>query len=86
MSWARWVCRAEAAAALPDPDRGHEAILITVHDRHYLFDCGHGATLQIIRSNVNPATVNTLFFSHLHFDHIADFPFFMIIPLTLFNE
>lgn len=67
-----------SAAALPDPDRCHGAVLITVRERHYLFDCGHGATLQIVRANVNPAIVNTVFFSHLHFDHIADFPFFMM--------
>ena len=67
-----------SAAALPDPNRCHAAILITVKERHYLFDCGHGATLQIIRANVNPTAVNTIFFSHLHFDHIADFPFFMM--------
>ena len=47
------------AAALPDPDRCHASILISVQDQHYLFDCGHGATQQIIRANVNPAKVNT---------------------------
>lgn len=65
-------------AALPDPDRNHSSILVTVRDRHYLFDCGHGATHQLVRANVDPATVNTVFLSHLHYDHIADYPFFMI--------
>ena len=65
-------------AALPDPDRNDSAILITVRDRHYLFDCGHGATRQMVRANVDPATVNVVFLSHLHYDHIADFPYFMI--------
>ena len=74
------------AAALPDPDRCHASILITVHNQHYLFDCGHGATQQIIRANVNPAKVNTVFFSHLHFDHIADFPFFMLSTWIINRE
>ena len=65
-------------AAIPDPDRNHSAILITVQGRHYLFDCGHGATHQMVRANVHPARVDTVFLSHLHYDHIADFPFFMI--------
>ena len=66
------------AAAMPDPDRNHSGILITVRGRHYLFDCGHGATHQLIRSNVHPARVDTIFLSHLHYDHIADFAFFLL--------
>jgi ribonuclease Z len=65
-------------AAIPDPDRNYSAILITVAGRHDLFDCGHGATHQMVRANVHPARVDTVFLSHLHYDHIADFPFFMI--------
>src|SRR5699024_412235 len=67
------------AAALPDPDRGHSSILVTVSDnQHYLLDCGNGATRQMLRAHVDPADVNTIFFTHLHFDHIADFPFFAL--------
>ena len=66
------------AAAMPDPDRNHSGILITVSGRHYMFDCGHGATHQLIRSNIHPATVDTIFLSHLHYDHIADFAFFLL--------
>jgi ribonuclease Z len=66
------------AAAVPDPDRNHSSILVTVRGRHYLFDCGQGATHQMIRSHINPATVDIVFLSHLHFDHIADFPFFVL--------
>lgn len=66
-------------AALPDPDRGQSAILLTVgEDRHYLFDCGEGATRQMVRANVNPADVGCVFLTHLHHDHICDFPFFAI--------
>jgi ribonuclease Z len=65
-------------AALPDPDRHHSSILITVRGRHYLFDCGHGATRQMVRAGIDPVSVDAVFLSHLHYDHIADFPFFMI--------
>jgi ribonuclease Z len=65
-------------AAMPDPDRHHSAILLTVRGRHYLFDCGHGATRQMVRAGIDPATVDVIFLSHLHYDHIADFPYFMI--------
>lgn len=66
------------AAAAPDPNRNHSAILVSVRDRHYLLDCGHGATHQLIRENINPVHVDTVFLSHLHYDHIADFPFFLL--------
>lgn len=65
-------------AALPDPDRGHTSILITVNEKHYLFDCGNGATRQLIRANVDPSTVDVVFLTHLHMDHIADLPFFLL--------
>ena len=65
-------------AALCDPDRNHSSIVITVRDRNYLFDCGHGATHQLMRAGVDPVGINVVFLSHLHFDHIADFPYFML--------
>jgi ribonuclease Z len=65
-------------AALADPDRGHSSILVTARDRHYLLDIGHGATRQMVRANVDPATVNHVFISHLHFDHMEDSAYFLI--------
>lgn len=65
-------------AALADPDRGHSSILVTVKDRHYLLDIGHGATRQMVRANVDPARVNHVFISHLHFDHMEDSAYFLI--------
>ena len=62
----------------PSPERGGSAILITTAGRHYLFDCGQGATRQMVRANVSPVDVNHVFFSHLHYDHIIDFPYFIL--------
>ena len=65
-------------AAVPDPNRGHSAIHIAVRDQNYMFDCGHGATLQMVKAYIDPTLVNTVFLSHLHYDHIADFAYFLI--------
>ena len=65
-------------AALVDPDRGHSGIVLSVEGRHYLLDIGHGATRQLVRANIDPAQVNNVFISHLHFDHIADAGYFVI--------
>jgi ribonuclease Z len=66
-------------AALPDPDRCHTSILLTLDNgRHFLLDCGHGATRQLMRVDVNPADVAHLLLTHLHHDHVCELPFFVI--------
>jgi ribonuclease Z len=66
-------------AALPDPDRCHSSILVTLDSgRHVMLDCGHGATRQLMRVDVNPADVGDLFLTHLHHDHVCELPFFVI--------
>jgi ribonuclease Z len=66
-------------AALPDPDRCHTSILLTLDNgRHFLIDCGHGATRQLMRVDVNPADISHLLLTHLHHDHVCEFPFFVI--------
>lgn len=66
-------------AALPDPDRCHSSILITLASgRHLMLDCGHGATRQLMRIDVNPADVRDVFLTHLHHDHVCELPFFVI--------
>jgi ribonuclease Z len=59
-------------AAIADPERGGSGILITVEDQHYLFDCGVGTTRNMIKANVNPADVDQIFLSHLHYHLFAD--------------
>lgn len=65
-------------AALVDPDRGHSGVVLSIEGRHYLLDIGHGTTRQLVRANVDPSTVNNVFISHLHFDHIEDTAYFVI--------
>lgn len=66
-------------AALPDPERCHTSILLTLaNGRHFLVDCGHGATRQLMRANISPVEVKSLLLTHLHHDHVCDFPFFVI--------
>ena len=66
------------SAAAPDPDRGGSGIVLTVRGRHYLFDCGANTTRSMIKSHIDPTQVETVFLSHLHYDHIVDFPYFLL--------
>ena len=66
-------------AAFVDPDRAQSGILVTLDNgRNYLFDCGAGITRNMVRANVSPADVSAVFLTHLHHDHICDFPLFVI--------
>lgn len=62
----------------PDPDAGGSAIVLTVAGRHYLVDCGHGATQSMVRAGIDPAAINHVFLTHLHYDHAIDFPLFVL--------
>lgn len=66
------------AAACPDPERNHTGVLLTTGGTNYLFDCGHGITNQMMRANVHPKDVDVVFLTHLHYDHIVDFPYFLL--------
>lgn len=66
-------------AAFPDPLRGQSGILLTLaNGRHFLFDCGAGTTRKLVEANVNPADVELVCLTHLHHDHICDYPAFII--------
>lgn len=49
-----------------------------VGDATYLLDIGTGATRNLIGANIDPLSVKALFLTHLHFDHTADLPVFVI--------
>ncbi|AOS37382.1 MBL fold hydrolase [Pseudomonas brassicacearum] len=73
-------------AALPDPDRAQTGILLTLaNGRNFLLDCGEGVTRQMVKANVNPADVECVVFSHLHHDHICNYPF-LIISAWMLNR
>ena len=66
-------------APLPDPDRAQSGILVTLENgARYMFDCGAGTVRNMVAANANPAEVKAVFLTHLHHDHICDFPFFTI--------
>jgi ribonuclease Z len=66
-------------AAFVDPDRAQSGTLVTLSNgRNYLFDCGGGITRNMVKADVNPADVPVVFLTHLHHDHICDYPIFAI--------
>lgn len=40
----------------------------------YLVDCGEGTSRQVLRSNIDPASISAIYISHLHGDHCFGLP------------
>ncbi len=67
-----------SGAVRPVPGRDGPAQVVVVDDEPLLFDCGRGAVTNLRRAGIPPETVNRVFFTHLHFDHVSDFPYFIL--------
>jgi ribonuclease Z len=64
---------------LPSADRCGAGQLIVAGATNVLVDCGWGSARKLIPSGVQPARVDTALFTHMHSDHITDFPDFMFL-------
>jgi ribonuclease Z len=67
-----------SGSAIPDPERGNSSQAVVVDGLTLLFDCGERTTVNLIRAGINPLDVDSLFFTHLHWDHISDFGYFAL--------
>ena len=47
--------------------------MILVNDAAYVFDCGVGATIQLVRAEIRLASLRHVFITHHHSDHNADY-------------
>lgn len=68
---------------LPSGNRCGAGNLITSGDSTVLVNCGWGAARRLIASGVPLGKVNTIFFTHMHSDHITDLPDLMMMRWTL---
>ena len=58
--------------------RQQSSYLIDAEERLYLLDCGPTALLAMKRAGFEPARLKAILISHLHGDHFAGLPFFII--------
>ncbi len=68
-----------SGAVRNNPRRGGPAQILHVGDRVLMFDCGRSACTNLARAGVRVETVDRLFLTHLHFDHICDVPYFVFV-------
>ena len=57
-----------------DIDRFSQSILVEAGNERLLFDTGRGTAIRLSQMNVNLSSVDNIFFTHLHSDHIVGFP------------
>ena len=62
----------------PTPDRFGSAYVVDVGGEKLLFDCGPATTFKLAKVGISPAEIDSVFFTHHHFDHDADFPAFVL--------
>lgn len=60
------------------PNRHRTAEVVLVGGEPILFDCGEGATRQLQEAGIDPTDVEYVFFTHHHFDHNTDYPYFAL--------
>ena len=58
------------SSAVPTLTRGLSATAVVREGDVFLFDCGEGTQLQLMRSGVKRSRIHSIFIGHLHGDHL----------------
>ena len=62
----------------PRAYRAGQSIAVLSDDAGAIFDLGPGSAMNLFASSVDPLKIDQLFFTHHHFDHMADFGHFVM--------
>jgi ribonuclease BN (tRNA processing enzyme) len=72
-----------AGTPTPTPDRWGTCFILEVCGERLMIDCGPASTYKMHHMGVPCTTIGHLFFTHLHSDHISDYPCFL---MTRFDQ
>lgn len=61
------------------PNRGGPSYLVTIDGRRLLFDCGRCAVHNLHRLGTPVESIDEIYITHLHFDHICDLPLMLLL-------
>jgi ribonuclease Z len=56
--------------SIPTIERGLPAMSLEYNGAVYLFDCGEGTQMQMLRYGVNAHRIRAIFITHMHGDHV----------------
>lgn len=63
---------------IPIVDRSGPSILVQAGSEAMLFDCGRGVPVRLWQLHIAMRDITTVFFTHLHSDHVVGFPDFWL--------
>jgi len=72
-----------------DPERSGPSLAIIVNNMSYVVDCGPGVVRRAVAASkkeipsLDASKLNRLFITHLHSDHTAGYPDFILTPAVL---
>ena len=58
------------SAAMPTLTRGLSATAVVREGDVFLFDCGEGTQIQLMRAGVKRSRIHSIFIGHMHGDHL----------------
>lgn len=61
-----------------DPTRQQAALVLQINGANLLFDAGRGVTSQLLQAGITPQTVDAVFITHHHYDHISNLGEFLL--------
>lgn len=67
-----------SGSALADPERGNASQAVVIDGTVLQFDCGRRTMDNLMIAGINPVDVDYIFFTHLHFDHIVEYGYYVI--------
>ena len=62
----------------PRAHRAGQSIAVLADGAGAIFDLGPGSAMNLFASSIDPLQIDQLFFTHHHFDHMADFGHFVM--------
>ncbi len=72
-----------AGTPTPTKDRWGTCFVLDIVGQRFMIDCGPASTYKLFHAGIASTDVDNLFFTHLHSDHIADYPCFL---MTRFDQ
>ena len=71
------------AGVRPSLNRSGPGQVLIVGDEPLLFDCGRQVTTRLLQAGIDPIRIRHLFFTHHHFDHNSEYPYFLFVTWTM---
>lgn len=68
-----------AGVPTPSKNRFGTSAVLQLHGEFLMFDCGPAATAKLVQAGLWPTDIEHLFITHHHFDHMVDYPCFVLV-------